>query len=688
MMLRLLRGLVALLLLLPLPLAAQSPQTRPLQRALALAPNDTTRVLLLADLAASYRYSRFDSVQWYARQGLELARRITYPKGEGRCLSRLAILLGERGNLPQALRVDLQALRLNQQSHDTEGTARTLNQTGLLYFALDDYRPALQYFFRALHLYQQARTRDTSQLISVITNLGASYEGLRRYDSAAFFLNQAWRYTASSRAVHQSSWGNPAPYVLRELGLLQHAQGHPEAALLYYRRSAKAAFPENDLRSASRAYQYMAELYQTLHQPDSSVHYARKALALANALPFVVGVVRNSTLLTQAFEARQQPDSTLKYMRAMLTAQDSLYNPRRIKQLDAIGFTEQQRLQELEDERTQLVARLQLAGLLTGLAGLLLISILLWRNNRQQRRAHQQLRTLHEQVSQQAQELTAQRDDLARTLQELKIAQSQLVLREKMASLGELMAGVAHEIQNPVNCVRKFAAISVELCEDVRQELSRLTLPEHEQELVDEMLQNLGQNQAKIMVHGQRAESIVRGMLEYSQGGHGPRQPTDLNLLAEEYLRLTYHDLRAKNRHFNVALLLRLDPALTRVEVVRQDIGRALVGVFSAALLAVQQRLTEADEDYVPQVELHTLNTGTTLEIRVRDNGRSLPAEALTTLFQRFPGGSDTSLSLALSYDIITRAQGGTLVAASLPSNGTEYTISLPTDPLSGPARS
>jgi len=671
-------GVLALLLLRALPAGAQSPQTRPLQRALAQATTDTSRVLLLADLAATYRYSRFDSVQWYAQRGLVLARRIGYPKGEGRCLSRMAILLGERGNLPQALRVDLQALRLNQASHDTEGTARTLNQTGLLYFALDDYRPALQYFFQALHLYEQARTRDTSQLISVITNLGASYEGLHRYDSAAFFLNQAWAFTARSRSVHRSCWGNPAPYVLREIGLLQLAQGHREAALSFYRRSARASLPENDQRSASRAYQYIAELYQARRQTDSSIYYARKALALARPLPFVVGVMRNSTLLTQAFEARRQPDSTLRYMRVMLTAQDSLHNPRRIKQLDAIGFAEQQRLQELETERAHLTERLRTAALLTGLGGLLLVSLLLWRNNRQQQQANRKLRELHEQVSQQARELTAQRDSLARTLQELKIAQSQLVLREKMASLGELMAGVAHEIQNPVNCVRKFAAISVELCEDVRQELSRLTLPPHEQEIVDEMLQNLGQNQTKIMHHGQRAESIVRGMLEYSQEGSGPRQVTDLNVLAEEYLRLTYHDLRAKNRYFNAALLLRLDPTMERVNVVRQDIGRALVGIFSAALQAVQHRQAEADEDYVPQVELSTQYTAAQLEIRVQDNGPGLAPEALATLFQRFPAGPDASLGLALSHDLITKGHGGRLTATSQPGRGTQYTITLP----------
>jgi signal transduction histidine kinase len=250
-----------------------------------------------------------------------------------------------------------------------------------------------------------------------------------------------------------------------------------------------------------------------------------------------------------------------------------------------------------------------------------------------------------------------------------------------MASLGQLMAGVAHEIQNPVNCVRKFAAISVELCEEVRQELSRLPLPLHDQELVDEMLQNLGQNQTKIMHHGQRAESIVRGMLEYSQEGSGPRQLTELNVLAEEYLRLTYHDLRAKNRYFNAALLLRLDPTLPRANVVRQDIGRALVGVFSAALLAVQTRQAEAEEDYVPQVELITQHTASHLVVLVRDNGPGLAPETLATLFQRFAPGPDHSLGMALSYDLITKGHGGTLTATSEPGQGTQYQIALPLSP-------
>ena len=469
--------------------------------------------------------------------------------------------------------------------------------------------------------------------------------------------------------------------MLREIGLLQASQGHQTEALSFYRRSAQASLPENDQRSASRAYQYMAELYRQQGQVDSSIFYARRALALAYQLPFVVGILRNSTLLTQAFEEGHQLDSALRYMHVMLTAQNSLYDPRRIKQLDAIGFAEQNRLLELEAERRQLLGRLRSGALLAGVAGLLLASLLLWRSNRRKQRANQRLQELHAQLSRQADELTEQRDNLIRTLKELKIAQGQLVLRERMASLGELMAGVAHEIQQPVSNVRRFAAVSAELCQELRQEGGRRGPDAIEPEVADEMLRNLEQNQRKILLHSQRAESIVRGMLEYSQGGGGSRQLTDINALAEEYLRLVYHDLRAKNRYFNVALLLRLDPAVERLSVVRQDLGRALVGIFSAALLAVQQRQQTGEEDYVPQVELSTRRTAVSLEIRVCDNGPDRSTDTLGILFQRFPAGTEGGLSLALSHDLVTRGHGGTLTASSAPGQGTEYCITLPLPP-------
>jgi two-component system NtrC family sensor kinase len=680
------RLLAGFLLVLLLPVgwaAAQSPQTAVVRRALVHATTDTSRVLLLADLSATYRYSHYDSVQWYANQGLTLARRIGYQKGEGRCLSRLAILLSERGNLPAALRLNLQALQLCKTTQDHEGTARILNQTGLLYFALDDFRPALTYFFLAQEHYRLGHVTDASQLASVLTNIGASYEGLGKLDSAAFYLHKAFGLALSPPVSGWSCWGNPKPYILREMGLLQAALGYQGQALRYYHRSAQAAVPENDLRSRCRAFQYLAELYQGKQQSDSSVFYARQALAVGQALPFVVGVLRTSRLLADAFQARHQNDSTLKYLRIMLTAQDSLHNPKRIKQLDVIGFAEQQRLRQLEEESAEFVATARMYALWAGLGVLLLVAMALWRYTYQQRQANQRLVLLNDRVNQQKTELTQQRDTLARMVQELRTTQSQLVLREKMASLGELMAGVAHEIKNPISSIKNFAAISVGLCQELREELAKLLLPIDDQQIIDEMFHNLSQYQSDIVKHGLRAEGYVSSMLDYSSTGPAQRQPTDLNLLANEYMRLTYHDLRLKNRHFNAALFPHLDETLPLVPVVRQELGRVLVSLFTNAFYAVHKRQQQATEDdYVPQITLQTRHFGEQAEIRVRDNGLGISEETQGTIFQRFfttkPDGEGVGLGLWVSYDIITRSHGGTIEVESQLGEFTEFIVTLP----------
>ncbi|KUG06648.1 ATP-binding protein [Solirubrum puertoriconensis] len=653
-----------------------------MRRALAKAPHDTARVLLLADLSASYRYSDFDSVQYYAKQGLQLARRIGYAKGEGRCLSRIGILMGERGNLPQALRTNLQALHLNEQSRDLEGTARTLNQTGLLYFALDDFRPSIAYFLRAKRIYEQAGVTDDSQLVSVFTNLGASYEGLKMLDSAAYYLNLAYARTRQSRNVHTSCWGNPMPYVLRELGLLQVALGNDAAALDYYARSTRASLPENDRRSRCRSYQYLAELYEQRHQTDSSIYYARKALAVGQSLPFVVGIVRTSTLLADAFVARGQRDSTLKYMHIKQQAEDSLYNPQRIKQLDAIGFAEQQRLRTLEQERRYYQERGRTYALLTGVSALGLLALLQWRNIRRQRRTNARLQALNHQVTQQKEELTSQRDRLGTMLLELKATQSQLVMREKMASLGELMAGVAYEVQVPMKQVKNLTGVNQQLIAELKSELAQLPLAYDELEHLFDPLNALGLNQAKIEQASQRADSIVRGMLEYSSNSPAPRQLTDVNAFVEDYLRLTYHDVRVKNKSFHAALLPRLDLATGSLSVVRHDLGRVLISLFAYAFNAVQQRLLLAEEDYVPQVMVSTQRTAEHIEIRIRDNGLGLSEAAQASAFERFltPAAATehANLGLSLSHDLIVQGHHGTLSLSSQEGHYTEYLITLP----------
>lgn len=276
--------------------------------------------------------------------------------------------------------------------------------------------------------------------------------------------------------------------------------------------------------------------------------------------------------------------------------------------------------------------------------------------------------------------LTQQAEELREALTELKTTQNQLIQAEKMASLGELTAGIAHEIQNPLNFVTNFSDVSAELVAELEEEQQN---PNRDPELEAELLGDLKQNLLKITHHGQRAASIVRGMLEHSRASTGERQPTNLNLLADEYLRLAYHGLRAKDKTFNATLSTHFDPNLGTVEAVSQDVGRVLLNLFTNAFYAVQKRKELNQPGYVPTVTVRTraLPEGD-VEVRVCDNGTGIPPAVVEKIFQPFfttkPTGEGTGLGLSLSYDIVTKGHGGTLMVETTEGSGTEFIITLP----------
>ncbi|WP_324674814.1 sensor histidine kinase [Hymenobacter sp. GOD-10R] len=282
----------------------------------------------------------------------------------------------------------------------------------------------------------------------------------------------------------------------------------------------------------------------------------------------------------------------------------------------------------------------------------------------------QQNETLEMQVQQRT-------GELQRSLTELRATQAQLIQKEKMASLGELTAGIAHEIQNPLNFVNNFADVSAELVAELKEAQAA-----GDTEEVVALADDLGQNLGKIHQHGQRASSIVRGMLEHSRASTGERQPTDLNTLADEYLRLAYHGLRTKDKGFNAALKTDFAPNLPLVEAVGQDLGRVLLNLFNNAFYAVQKRQQMGEPGYAPTVSVSTRHTSNRVEIRVADNGTGMPPEVQAKIFQPFfttkPTGEGTGLGLSLSYDIITKGHGGTLAVESQAGYGTEFIITLP----------
>lgn len=270
--------------------------------------------------------------------------------------------------------------------------------------------------------------------------------------------------------------------------------------------------------------------------------------------------------------------------------------------------------------------------------------------------------------------------ELRQSLTNLQATQQQLIQAEKMASLGELTAGIAHEIQNPLNFVNNFAEVSAELVAELREEKERGAAADAslEAELLDDLEQNLG----KIHQHGHRAAGIVRGMLEHSRASTGQRTLTDLNALCDEYLRLAYHGLRAKNNAFNATLQPDFAPALPSVEAVGQDLGRVLLNLFNNAFYAVQQRQQAGEAGYVPTVSVGTRHTGAAVEVRVADNGTGMSEAVQAKVFQPFfttkPTGEGTGLGLSLSYDIVIKGHGGTLTVVSAEGVGTTFTLTLP----------
>jgi two-component system NtrC family sensor kinase len=267
--------------------------------------------------------------------------------------------------------------------------------------------------------------------------------------------------------------------------------------------------------------------------------------------------------------------------------------------------------------------------------------------------------------------------ELNQSLIDLKSTQTQLIQSEKMASLGELTAGIAHEIQNPLNFVNNFSEVNTELIDEMQVEIDKGNLSEVKAIAVD-----LKENEQKINMHGKRADSIVKSMLEHSRISSGQKEPTDINALADEYMRLSYHGLRAKDKAFNSAMEINLDNNLAKVNVVPQDIGRVLLNLFNNAFYAVHQKKKQNPEGYSPEVVLTTSSKDGFIEIMVKDNGNGIPDNIKEKIMQPFfttkPTGEGTGLGLSLSYDIVVKAHGGSIEVHSTEGEGSEFIIKLP----------
>ncbi|GAC1424396.1 MAG: hypothetical protein NVSMB67_24720 [Flavisolibacter sp.] len=457
---------------------AQSPHTAQLKQELLRANDDTCRVLLMSSISSSYRFSKFDSSLWYGQQGFELAKHIHYIKGEGRCLANIARILAEQGNTPVALNYNLEALKLNEVSNDWDGKIQTLNSIGLMFNTLGDFSQARSYFFNTINIYDKKRVKDDYALIVAMNNLGVSFYWEKQMDSSKYYLNKCFEILKHSNFLHMPDHGNPSSFVIREMGRFADLLGNDKEAFLYYQKSIAESKAENDLRSMSLTYQYLADWFAKYNQPDSSIDYAVKSLQAAESLPLPYGIIIASAILKEYYKLRGNKDSTLKYMTLEIAARDSLFNPNRIREIELLNFTEQQKVQQVQEDKERFNNKVKLYASLSGIVILLIGSFLLYRNNRDKQKAYQLLEQKNQEIN--AQKKEAQIESALERIRSRSLAMHQSdELREVISLVLKNLQGLGIDMEKRSVGILTFEKGSKACEQGSKDHIQWVASPEH-----------------------------------------------------------------------------------------------------------------------------------------------------------------------------------------------------------------
>jgi signal transduction histidine kinase len=630
---------------------AQNTETDSLKKLLVVTEDERKRVGILEGLSYAFLSSYPDTALQYALEGLELAKKIKFRKGEAICLNALGNVYFHTGDNVKALQLYHDYLRIKEELNEKENLAVAYFNIASVYTEEKDFPHALNYLFKAKQ--EDERYRDSAGILFDLYSLGSIYLRMQNPDSALHNLQQSYQY---ARKLDDR---NMLGAIYNNFGEVYLFKNDYALADKYYKLSIPYAAAVKDNEVLTSSYFGLARIFQKKNMVDSAIYYGRKALLLAREAPFLRQVLETSTFLTDLFSGAKKYDSAFIYQQISITTKDSLVNLEQVKKVQKLKFEEQQRQQAMEASNLQYINRVRLLIVLLISVFLLLVAAVLWRNNKQKQKANIQLQQ--------------QKEKLEITLAELKQTQAQLIHSEKMASLGQLTAGIAHEIQNPLNFVNNFSELNDELIEEMKEATDVTEMKE--------IVKDIQQNNEKISLHGKRAESIVKGMLQHSRTSTGQKEATDINALADEYLRLSYHGLRAKDKTFHADMINDFDTTIGKMNIVPQDIGRVLLNLYNNAFYAVTQKSKTAGGNYQPTVSVRTSNLNGKVEIRIKDNGVGIPQKELNKIFQPFfttkPTGQGTGLGLSLAYDIV-KAHGGDLKVATTEGEGAEFILQLP----------
>jgi two-component system NtrC family sensor kinase len=673
--------LVVSLFLLPLLTAAQQegPSLSDLYRSLSGVTSDTARMEACRKLGSYYYYqlANRDSSNFYFEKALAITAKLNLKYDEASILNSMGVILMQQEKYSKSLEFYLKALsiakdpaiektiRLSPGQNPTSARMHLISFTydliGLLnaYTGnwIDNTKNQLKNY-REAEKYAKA-AGDRSGIAYIHFHMGIAYMNEGKLDSALLFIENA--ISTFSELNDKTGLGRAMKY----LGDTYQRMGNFDLAANTILQALPILTEANDHLHRGLAYSSLSSVYADLKKPDSALYYAKESLKIFEKRKDAAWKRDAYNLLVSHFDQLGQTDSATLYLRLAKSLSDSLSVEERRNLLAFLDVVvdEQAKLETLEKEKIQTKSRIRTYSLIAGLFILSLIGLILYRNNRKEKKA---------------------KIVLEGTLKELKSTQKQLIQSEKMASLGELTAGIAHEIQNPLNFVNNFSEVNKELLVEMEAAIRK-----GDSEEALSIAKGVIDNQEKINHHGKRADAIVKSMLQHSRTSSGKKEPTDINALCDECLRLAYHGYRAKDKLFNVKFETDLDVSIPKINVVTQDIGRVVLNLINNAFYAVNEKQKQNIPGYEPTVWVSTRRVGSPsgaggsggkVEIKVRDNGPGIPEHIKEKIFQPFfttkPTGQGTGLGLSLSYDIV-KAHGGELRVESKMGEGTEFTILL-----------
>jgi signal transduction histidine kinase len=589
--------------------------------------------------------------------------------GMSNLLNNIGAFYADKGEDLLAVQYYLRALDLAEQSGSKLRIESTLGNIGVLYAknseTLDN---ALQYYFKALSYALEIKAAESIEIL--YTNIGEAYAEKKDFQSARHYYQ-----------LSLDAFGNSysAIYTYNSLGKLFLKKRDYDSANIYfdlaYSQAQKNKSPIDEAQSLTGKGQLQFNLGNT----KLAIKLLEKAMTIAraaNATPELKEIYKSlsdaygaSNEYTKAFAVQNllsqvyNSDNQKKLSFNTATLQ---YNLELQKQSGQVAVLKQKNASQ---ELSLLKEKLEKNISISGLALFLVFSVILLINIRQRRK-------LNRQLSVQKTEIEIQKMSVENALIELKSAQAQLIQSEKMASLGELTAGIAHEIQNPLNFVNNFSDVNKDLLSEMKDELEKGNLEE-----AKSIANNVIDNEEKINFHGQRADSIVKGMLQHSRASTGQKEPTNINALADEYLRIAYHGLRARDKSFNASIKTDFDQNIGTINIAAQDIGRVLLNLYNNAFYVVSAKKKQVLDGYEPTVNVTTKKLNGKVVISVKDNGNGIPQKVIDKIFQPFfttkPAGQGTGLGLSLSYDVI-KAHGGEIKVNTREGEGTEFIIQLP----------